>query len=86
MARKQKDVYDITLKSDFDVEDKDKLYYVKTDPKQLPRQLTSIKLDIGTGSITYGLTHADEEEGSYSEMQISETENVMMRQKYGDGE
>jgi hypothetical protein len=81
-----KDIYNITIKSAFDVKAHDRFYYVKTDPRQLPRQLTSLTLDIGSGGIMYGLTHGDEEEVCYAEMQITENENVLMREKYGDDE
>jgi hypothetical protein len=81
----KKNVFTVSIKSAFDIEE-DKFYYVKTDPRQLPRQLTSLTLDIGSGGVLYGLTHGDEEEVCYTEMQISEAENILMREKYGDSE
>jgi hypothetical protein len=80
-----KDVFKVTIKSAFDVEpEEDVFYFVKTDIYQYPRLLTSIKLELGTGGVMYGLTHNDEGEMFFSEKEISETENVMMRQKYND--
>jgi hypothetical protein len=78
-----KDTFVLKLKSALDVED-DKFYYVKNDPRQYPRQLKSIKLDIGSGAVLYGLALHDEEELFYYERDISEDEDVMMRQKFGD--
>jgi hypothetical protein len=81
----EKVVYKLTLKSAFDIEDDEKRYYVKTDPMQWPRQLFSIKLDIG-GVVKYGLVYNDSDEIFYYEREISETEDIIYKQKFGDNE
>jgi hypothetical protein len=80
MAKKEE--IKLTLKIAFDVEEEDKYYYVRTDPMQYPRQLTSIYFDLGSKTIKYGLIKHDEEEAFWYEREISDTENLMFRQKY----
>lgn len=82
---KKKDIYEVTIKSDFDVEE-DKFYYVRTDPYQYPRQLSSIKLSLNSGSVMYGLTWNEDEEIFFYEREISDVENPLMREKYCEGE
>lgn len=76
--------YKLTFQTAFKLES-EAFLYVRTDPYQYPRMLKSISIDVD-GMILYGLRKGEEEEVFFSAREISDTENVIIRQKHGDGE
>ena len=59
--------------------------YLKTDPVQYKRMITSITYNIG-GSVTYGVTLADQESTLHYAEELSLEEDVMLRQRTENSE
>jgi hypothetical protein len=76
--------FKLTFQTAFKLES-DAFLYVKTDPYQYPRMLKSISIDVD-GVVLYGVRKGEEEEVFFSARELSDTESVLIRQKYGDGE
>lgn len=74
--------YKLTFQTAFKLES-DAYIYVRTDPMQYPRLLTSISIDVD-GLVMYGLRKGEEDEVFFSARELSDTENVIFRQKFED--
>jgi uracil DNA glycosylase len=73
--------YKVTFGIHFDMEEVDVLY-LKTDPYQHPRSWTGLSFE-RDGTVRYVLRMGDNEETYHSAHEISESEDVVLRQKHG---
>lgn len=71
---------EIKIKTDFKT---GTFVYLITDPIQYKRMITSITYNIG-GSVVYGLSLGDEDPTLHYAEEISNEEDVVLRQKFED--